>query len=257
MSFLYQLERKFGRFTFPHLLLVLLAGQCISVLFVVSGTISFTDLKLIGANVLYLGEYYRLFTFLIDPLETNPIWFFIFINITWLTGSALQNDWGDFRFNLFLFVSWIGSVITAFLIPSMPVTNFYFFEVLWLAFAKLYPNFQVRIFFVLPVKAKYLGYLGWALIALTLIGDDGYRWLAISSAIIPYLLFFGKDLFMDIRGQQRASAFRHKAHISKTKPRHVCSKCGVTNLDNPDLDFRYLPGDVCICETCLKEDPPT
>jgi len=84
--------------------------------------------------------------------------------------------------------------------------------------------------------------------------EEGWRWVAISGAVIPYLLFFGKDHVMELRGRQRAQAFRKKAHVSKSEPFHVCSVCGITDLENPDLEFRYLPGDVCICETCLKEE---
>ncbi len=254
MSFLHQLERKFGRFTFPYLLPVLLASQVLVYLFQISGQVTILDLYLDGRFILQGQELYRLVTFMVAPMTSSPLWFLIGLSVTWLIGNALQNEWGEFRFSFFLFVGWAGTVLVSLLAPGILVTNIYIYSSLTLAFAKLYPNFQFLLFFIIPVKVKYLAYLTWAFYLLLILVDPSERLLILAGAVLPYGLFFGKDLLMNIQGRRRSSAFRKQAHVSQSKPFHVCSKCGITDLENPDLEFRYLPGDVCICETCLKED---
>jgi len=255
MSILNSLERKFGRFTFPHLLPVLLAGQVLVYLFQLSGQIPGDALYLKGELLLQGKQLYRMLTFMVDPMTLSPIWFLIGLSVTWLIGNALQNEWGEFRFNLYLFVGWAGTVLVSLVLPDWNIANLYIFSSLTLAFARLYPNFQFLLFFIIPVKVKYLAYLTWAFYLLLILASPGERLMVLSGAVLPYGLFFGKDILMDIRGRQRSSAFRKKAHISENKPFHVCSRCGITDLENPELEFRYL-GDECVCEICLKEDPP-
>ena len=50
---------------------------------------------------------------------------------------------------------------------SEPLSNLPLYTTLFLAFASLFPDFELLLFFILPVKVKYLGWVIYALSAFT------------------------------------------------------------------------------------------
>ncbi len=244
-------EHKFRWLQIPHLLLILLAGQVL-VYFA-------TTTKLVTADQLYLrgmyvldGEFWRVFTFLLVPLQSSPLWFALGVYVTWLIGTALESQWGELRFCLFILCGWASTVICAFLFPGINITNLYIFAVLTLAFARLYPNVEFLIFFVLPVKVKYIAWLWWLMYALAFLSGNLAERSILLASLVPYLLFFGPETFRNAQNRKRAHEFRRDASPQSAET-HRCSVCGITNLDDPNLEFRYRNGE-CICETCLQKE---
>ena len=75
--------------------------------------------------------------------------------IFYLMSGALENYWGAFRFNLFLLLSFVLTVALSFLAPLHGVTNLFILGSVFLAFAYLNPDFELLLFFILPVKIKW------------------------------------------------------------------------------------------------------
>ncbi len=75
----------------------------------------------------------------------------------YLIGTALEREWGSFWFDVYYFCGAIGTVIAGFITGS--ATNYYLNMSLFFAFAALYPNFQVLLFFFIPIKIKWLAYV--------------------------------------------------------------------------------------------------
>ena len=91
-------------------------------------------------------------------------------------GSTLENVWGTFRFNLYYLVGLIGAVIAAFFTGYG--TSTYLNLSLFLAFAFLFPDHEILLFFFFPIKMKYLAYVDWILFAVQLIfGGDLIRFV--------------------------------------------------------------------------------
>src|SRR6187402_3417701 len=133
MRLLSRLERRLGRFAVPHLTLGLVACQVVVYLIaqgmdarpearLVPGESVHEKLELVPEKVL-AGEVWRLGTVLLLPPTTNVLFAFFFWYFFWLMGSALESYWGDFRYNLYLFVGWAATVAAAFLTPDRPAGN--------------------------------------------------------------------------------------------------------------------------------------
>lgn len=149
------------------------------------------QLSLIWPGVMQ-GQVWRLITFIFVPTSSsNPIFFFLTLYFYWFIGSTLQNAWGDFRFNLYYLCGVIGTIIAAVITGYTTAT--YLNMSLFFAYAMLYPNQQVLLFFIIPVKMKYLAWLNAGFFALTFITGNIAIKLAIVFSLINFLLFFGPD----------------------------------------------------------------
>jgi len=251
-SLLNKLERIFGRFAVPNLSLYLVAGQVAVFTFVWFDKIAIEPFLLIPAYVLH-GQMWRVLTFLLVPPPVS--WVFIAFSwwIFYLMGSALEDYWGVFRYNLFLFIGWALTVGAAFLTPAEPATNLFVAGSVFLAFAYLNPDFELVLFFILPVKVKWLALLTWAGYAVMFFrGEWGTR-CQVLATVGNFLLFFGRDIFLSARLHRRrmtgaAQSFGRSS--AEPEARHRCRICGKTELTHPQLDFRYCSkcvGEHCYC----------
>jgi len=75
-----------------------------------------------------------------------------------MIGNSLEYEWGAFKFNIYYLVGILGTIIATFITGGIGVPT-YLNMSLFFAFAYIYPNFEILVFFVLPVKMKYLGWL--------------------------------------------------------------------------------------------------
>lgn len=251
MTSLDTLEKKYGRFTVPYLLQLLLAGQLLVFLAVVSGQVIEQQLLLSGGAVLS-GQVYRILTFMVVPMARSPLFFALSIYVTWMIGNSLVNQWGEFRFGLYVGLSWACTVVASFLFPSGVFTNSFIMATFILAFARLFPNIEFLLFFVIPVKVKYIGYLIWAQFAFDLLGGNPSSKISVLAASLPFLIFFGGEMLGSAKQKKRASNYRKENQADAGTPFHQCTTCPRNDIRDPTMVFRYENGS-CVCETCLKE----
>ena len=258
MSFLAKLERTFGRYAIPNLSLYLVIGQVFVLLTTMLGKISLQALDFVPALVTEGHQWWRIVTFLfIVPVPGGTLGF-VFAAFGWyifyLMGNALEHHWGAFRFNLFLFLSYVLTVALtmacSFFTPLYEVSNLYIFGSVFLAFAYLNPDFELLLFFILPVKIKWLAVIAWAWNLVQFVrGDLGER-LQIGATVVAFLVFFWPDMLRTLRSGQRVAARRAERAVEEVRPRHMCHVCGKTDRSHPNLDFRYCSkcsGDQCYC----------
>lgn len=254
MRFLHNLERKLSRFAVPHLTLGLIFLQVLVYILHFSRPELLLHIQLIPQKVLE-GEVWRAATFLCQPPITNPIFAFFFWYFLYLMGMALEAHWGTFRYNLYLLIGYLATLSVAFLNPEIPLaTNGFLYGSLFLAFAHLYPNFEIALFFLLPVKIKWLAMLQWCVYILTFaLGSGPDRWLVLAS-IANYLAFFRGEVFQRIRDNRRRMS-RQSSHLARSAPRapfHRCLVCGITSDTHPKMDFRYCSKCTGTCGYCTE-----
>lgn len=248
-----RLERIFGRFAVPNLSLYLVIGQ---VFVLLARMLALIDAeRLLYAPVLLMdGQWWRAFTFLfLTPLPGGALGY-VFAVFGWylfyLMGSALEGYWGVFRYNLFLLCSWVLTLAVSFITPNHAVTNLYILGTVFLAFAFINPDFELLLFFFLPVKIKWLALLTWVLYAWQFaIGTTALR-LQIAAPVVTFLMFFGATMIRGVQQGRRSAQQRSTRAREQAQPRHVCHVCGKTDLTNPEMDFRYCSkcvGDQCYC----------
>lgn len=245
-----QLERRFGKYALGNLTYYLIGIQ--AVVFVLNITRKgFESFLALDAEKVLAGQVWRLITWVFIPPSDSPI--FILFALYWLyiMGTSLEGRWGAFKFELYWIVGMLGTTLVAFFL-DIPVTNAYLILSLFLAFATLWPDYSLMIFFVLPVKVKWLALLSAAGLLVWMSGLEGFYKLIPLIAIANYLLFFGQTLYRAVRKAVHQAGRAKDLHQFKTKlrevppPKRSCSLCGLTDAD-PRAEFR-----ICSCEKCAK-----
>jgi len=238
MSLIDKLDRKFRRYAIPNVTLYLIIGQVLFFLFVLSGRFILGRVTLIPDYVLG-GEWWRLITFLFIPPLTNPIFAFFAWYLFYLMGSALEGHWGAFRYNLFLLIGYIVTVAVTFLFRYSAATNIFIGGSVFLAFAFLYPDFQLYIFFILPVKIKWLALLTWLGYAYEILIGSWHTRLLVLASISNFLLFFGRDILWRMKSGNRRMVAQARQFTGAKEAFHKCAICGITDISNPQMEFRY------------------
>ncbi len=265
MKFLNKLERKFGRFAITGLM------RYISILFFI-GVLVGSFMPLVYFHYLSLdfaqiakGQVWRLFTFIIPVSSFRGILFLaIMIYFYYIIGNALENAWGAFRFNLYVFSGIIFNMIADFITflivgQSNPVSSLNVVcSTLFFAYAAMYPDMQFLFYFIIPIKAKYLAMFQGAVYIFNIIGyitsKQFYLIIPLVVSLANFLIFFftTRNYNRISPGEyKRKAAYRKQVHEAKSQgnvsqfqgrnviTRHKCAVCGRTELDNEQLEFRF------------------
>ncbi len=279
-----KLERKIGRYAIRNLMfyviILYVAGYVLSI---VSPDFYYNWLMLDVDKVLK-GQVWRLVTFLIQPIESsNVLFMMISLYLYYIIGKSLEQRWGAFRFNVFYFGGVLCNILYVFIMYaalavifnspySFPVTLEFLNLSMFLAFAVEYSDVQLLLFFVIPVKMKWLGIVYGGIEAYSIIsmlvkafrtGDSFYERYAVATAIavvvalLNFLVFFftsiRKNRKRNAGNARRARVYREGVERGYTYgnvasnpatgraviTRHKCAICGRTELDGEDLEFRF------------------
>lgn len=251
MTFLERYERWFGRFTIPNFLPIWLFGQLMVFVGVSTQRLAEMQLDLNGRAVLS-GEWWRVFSFLLVPATTSPLWILVSLGVAWLMGSMLIAHWGERRLTLLIGTAWALTVLASLAFPRLVLHNQYILWLLTLAFARVFPEMEFRLWFVIPVKVKYLAWILWGFYALALFTGELEDQVMVLAAVGAWLVFFGGDLLQSASARKRRAAFQRESRQSELVPMHTCSVCGKNNLSHPAIDFRYQNGK-CVCAAYLQK----
>lgn len=207
MRWLDRLEFKLRRYGIRNLMNYIVIGMAaVFVLDLLLPRINLSSWLYLSRELVLRGQVWRLITFVFLPPSSSIIWILFSLYFYWLIGSSLENQWGTSRFTLFYAVGVLGNIIAAFITGG--AVNTYLNFSLFLAFAITYPDYQVMVFFVLPVKMKYLALLSVLLYLWQLIVGSWAIRLCIILSLANVLLFFGGDFL---------STIRRESHYWKTR----------------------------------------
>ena len=148
--------------------------------------------------LIFSGQVWRIITFLfLYPTASHPLLIALALYFYWWLGSSLEAYMGKARFNLYYLFGVIGSIIAGLIVGGM--TNVYLNLSLFLAFAVLFPEMRVLLFFFIPVKIKWLGLLDGALLLFSFVMGSLRDRAAILAAMASFLLFFGPRLWYNLK----------------------------------------------------------
>ena len=196
-----KLERKFGRLAIPNLMLIVVGAM--GVVFVMNMLISLSagqsiySMLAFSKSLIKEGQIWRIFTFLFLPPSSNILFALIGLYFYWMIGSTLENEWGSFGFTVFYLLGAIGAIISGFITGY--ATNEYLNLSLFLAFALLNPDYTVLVFFIIPVKMKWLALIDGIGILISLVTTSWSGRLAILMALVNLLIFFTPTLITRIK----------------------------------------------------------
>ena len=251
------LERRLGRFAVANVTLYIIIGQVFVALSAMLGLLDLRKFLLVPILVTH-GEPWRVLTFIFFPPPVNfgSMLSLVLLPFAWwifyLMGNALEHHWGAFRYNLFLLVGCGLTIAASFVTPLSPVTNAFIGGSVFLAFAWLNPDFELALFFILPVKVKWLALLTWIFYGFEIVTGGWATRMQVIASVGNFLLFFSHDIYATMRYRRRSMATqaRRIAEEKNPEPRHRCYICGKTDLTDPEMDFRYCSkcaGDQCYC----------
>ncbi len=258
MDFLDKMERKFGKFAIKNLMLYILLGNGIIFLLdaLTGGMASYYTC--FNWDMVLRGQIWRIFTFVFIP-QSDSIIFFIFVAFLYYSiGSALEDAWGTFKFNVYYISGALLTMISLIIVSTVfGIRNYwgtasYINLSLFLAYACLFPDVEFLVYMILPIKVKYLALLDVALLAISFFNGTIVSRVLILVSLFNFIVFFGKYL----RGGHATTTQRnfHKQKRDNQKrvlkqgdpirvAFHKCTVCGKTELTDPDMEFRY-------CSTC-------
>ena len=257
MKFISKLEKKIGKFAIPNLMRVLIACYIVGYVFQTTFP-EFLNFLTLEPYYILKGQVWRLVTWVIVPEAGFNIFFtLIMLYFYYSIGTDLERTWGEFRFNLYIFGGIIFTDIAAMILyfviggdASFAVSmaglfsTYYINLSLFLAFAMTYPDHQVLFMFVVPVKMKWMGLVYLILQFYFILTTDWIGRTAIIASLFNFILFYLMTRnYKKISPQEIKRKTEFKKQVREvTIPgavRHRCAVCGRTDVDFPELEFRF------------------
>lgn len=273
MNLLDKLERKFGRYAIHNLMYYIIGLYALGyVINIFAPEIYVSYLSLDPMAILH-GQIWRIVTFIIYPPSKGLFFFLISMYLYYSIGQVLEHQWGAFRFNLYFFTGVLLHVAAAFICQYVFGVNlgvafgtYYLNYSLFFAFAATYPDMQFLLFYIIPIKAKWLGILNGIFFGVTIVagflagtGILSYRMILslLNVGIVAHpaysvmaLVSLGNFLifFFGMRSIRRYSPkeiHRRRTYTrsvqqgQKSASTHKCAVCGRTEKDGEDLVFRF------------------
>ena len=200
----YDLERKLRRYSISDLMKYTIMGQgLVYILMVVWPTLGYSIRGLISLSrgALLRGQVWRLVTFVFDPPSSSPLFVLFALYFYYMIGSGLERRWGKVRFNLYYGVgmvcAWIACLLTGY------ADNTYLNLSLFLAYAAIFPNEEVLLFGILPLKMKYLALIDVLLFLRAFIAGGASVRITVVLCLLNVFLFLGGDLIQTIRRESQ------------------------------------------------------
>ena len=261
------------RFGIPNLMLYIVIANAVTyILTLFAGSAALSFLKFDLYHVLH-GEVWRLVTFVFVPAYSSPFALLISLYFYYWIGSTLERQWGTAKFNLY-YISGALLTVLGVVLASLITGNPYLTAAgtgyvnlsMFFAFAFLFPDTTVLLFFILPVKMKWLAYLDGALFAFDIIKAIGaHNWAGVVLPIVA-LLNFAVFIWPEVHYLKERAKYQNsrktvqfrQAQQQQAKQaqqqgyRHKCAVCGRTDTDYPDLQFRYCSK--CVGYHCFCQD---
>ena len=263
------------RFGIPRLMLYVVIGNVLVYLVgLMDTTHTFYSMLYYDPAMFCRGQVWRIVTFALVPMSSGLLWMAIALYFYYFIGSALESAWGAGKFTIYYFSGLLLTVLYSLLVywitgQRILVSASYLNLSMFFAYATLWPDQRVLLFFIVPVKMKWLAWVDAAFFVLQIIANlaAGQIWYALVPvvAMVAYLVFFGEWLFGFVRpsrirqaAKQKARTIQFKQAAQKVQREQAaagytrkCAVCGRTDADNPELEFRFCSrcaGYHCFCE---------
>jgi hypothetical protein len=201
------LDRRLPGFGIPNLALYLVGAQACGFLLTLANP-NTVLLLVLDPSLVLKGEVWRLVTFLAVPQTLSPLWMVFALYFVYFIVSGIEEEWGEFRTTLYVLAAVLLTIAFsfAFQLPIYSTTKLA--STLFLAAATIAPEHQILLFFVLPVKMKWLAWVSVAYIVFSLIVGSWLDRLYLLAMYANYLLFFGPYFAGRVRAFYRRKKFQ-------------------------------------------------
>ena len=265
------------RFGIPNLMLYIVGANALIYLLTVFAGIGPVSFLAFDWASIKAGELWRLVAFLFMPgyfSSRDLIWLVLFLYLYYMIGSTLEREWGTAKFSLYYLSGAVLTILTGVLMGlitgnAVMMGADYVNLSLFFAFAALYPETRFVLFFIIPIKVKWLAIADGVLFAVSALGNllrgDILGVVTPVIALLNFFVFFWGALADEIdyrrgrvRHQTSHQTIQFKSAVRQQRKkeaergyRHKCDVCGRTDTDHPELEFRYCSrcaGYHCFCQ---------
>lgn len=267
MKFLNKLERKFGRYAIPNLMKYIIILYAVGLITGMLSPYFYDTFFSLNFSMIKQGQVWRLITFIIPNIYFGNLMDVLFVAIKaylyFMIGNALERAWGAFRFNLYFLSGILFNILAALITYSITGLNLaasleYVYGAMFFAFAALYPETQFLIYFLIPVKVKYLAWISGAyyiyIVFSNIFKGNLLGVVPIIVSMLNFLIFFlasrnysrisPREFQRKARYHRQVNEARNQGNVTQHNgrsviTRHKCAICGRTELDNDQLEFRF------------------
>jgi len=285
MNFINKLERKIGKYSIQNLSLCLIIcyGFGYAIHFVNPTFINFLTLN--PHAIIHQFQIWRIFTWVLVPPDSFDLFTLIMLYFYYSIGTTLERTWGTFYYNLYIFSGMIFTVLGSFLLyacmsagiaggdyinslglaagfvgVSRLFSTYYINMSIFLAFAATFPEIQVLLMFIIPIKVKWLGIVDAVFLAYnfifaysgvevminnqvaTILMPPIVTRVVIASSMLSFCVFFllTRNLsHLSPKQMKRRATYKRQVRQVAGITKHKCAICGRTEQDDPNLEFRF------------------
>lgn len=271
-------ERKFGKYAIRNLSFVLVMCYAVGYLlqmFDRSGLL-ISYLTLNPYAILH-GQIWRLVTWILIPPSSGGLFFTLLMLYFYCSiGTSLERTWGTYRYNVYLFQGMLFTIAGSFLLmgycylfqPEIPMMDMqgilhtltidtpdayfraisgvfstYFINMsIFLAYAATFPDAQVLLMFIIPIRVKWLGIIYAVMLLFQFFGTRVYGKFAIGASLLNFVVFFLTSrnmMHLNPKQIHRRQEFKREVRRSTGITKHKCAICGRTEVDSPQMQFRF------------------
>ncbi len=255
-------EKRFGKYAISNLSLILILCYVVGY-FIELVNADFLLYLTLNPYAILHGQIWRIFTWIIIPPSSLDPFTIIMLLFYYNIGTSLERTWGTYRYNVYLLSGMLFTVLGSFVwlaieyfvggpvmnlsyistIASLYFSTYYINMSIFLAFAATFPEVQVLLMFIIPVKVKWLGILyGLVLVYDFLFAGSLVTRIAIASSLLSFVIFFftsRSHIHMSPKQMKRRAEFKQDIRRNSRVTKHKCAICGQTEDDDPSLEFRF------------------
>lgn len=259
-------EKKFGRYAIPNLTSVLIGCYVLGYVLLYTFPVVLNYLTL-NPYLILRGQIWRLVTWIIVPPGGNLLSVIISLIFYWSIGTTLERTWGTYRYNVYLFSGMLFTVLGSFVLmgyyyltqgdvlsaapnvaavvfqqASLYFSTYYINMSIFLAFAATFPETQVLLMFIIPIKVKWMGFVYGIILLWDFVTVNSVAMrIAMAASLLNFVIFYftSRRLILSPKQMHRRQEFKREVRKSSKITRHKCAICGRTDESNPELEFRF------------------
>ena len=284
-------EAKFGKYAIKNLSLVMIICYAIGYMIELLSPALLEYMYLNPYEIIHHFQIWRLVSWILVPPDRFDFFTLLVLYFYYSIGTSLEMVWGTYRYNVYLFSGFFFTILGAFVfygiscltgtdifwdasiagvaVYSLMFTTHYVNMSIFLAYAATFPDAQVLLFFIIPIRVKYLGIIYGAIIVYFFVtyisAGKAYvpMCIAIAASLLNFVIFFfttrkhitGRPVrTVKARTENRAQGQPLMRQRTSTVTRHKCAYCGATEVTEPNLQFRFCSkcnGNYEYCENHL------
>lgn len=266
-------ERKFGKYAIKNLSFVLVICYAIGYVLELADRSGYLISYLtLNPYAILHGQVWRLVTWILIPPSSGGLFFTLIMLYFYCSiGTSLERTWGTYRYNVYIFqgmlftiagsfllmgycylfrpqISLMGAVMTIdmpyeyFSIIATVFSTYYVNMSIFLAFAATFPDAQVLLMFIIPIRVKWLGVIYAVMLVFEFFGSTVYGKFAIGASLLNFVVFFLTSrnmMHMNPKQIHRRQEFKREVRRNTGITKHKCAICGRTEVDSPQMQFRF------------------